>query len=152
MFADEERQRVGYEFEKLLNRLFELFGLAPRAPFRIVGEQIDGSFVLGDQLYLLEAKWRKDLVPQADLLVFHGKIEGKAAFTRGVFIAVNGITADAEVAIRTGKRPSFFVVNGHDLMVVLQGAMPLDEFLRARVRALAEEGAVVKPFAELRSS
>lgn len=31
--------------------------LQARAPFRLVGEQIDGSFQLGNETYLVEAKW-----------------------------------------------------------------------------------------------
>jgi hypothetical protein len=44
-------------FEGFLNELFAGFGLAPRGAFRLVGEQIDGSFRLHGQTYLVEAKW-----------------------------------------------------------------------------------------------
>ena len=37
--------------------MLDAYGLSARASFRLVGEQIDGSFVLGDDIYLLEAKW-----------------------------------------------------------------------------------------------
>ncbi len=47
------------------------------------------------------------------------------------------------------KAPSFFVMNGHDLIMILTGAMPLPEFLKRRVRLLAEEGCVCVTFAEL---
>lgn len=146
LFVQSERQRAGLALEKLLNRLFKLFELEPREPFRIVGEQIDGSFELDHEIYLLEAKWEKAPIPEKELLVFHAKIEGKSSFTRGVFIAMNGITNDAETAIRIGKQPLFFVITGHDLMMILQGAIPLDSFLRARFRLLAEEAAVTATF------
>ena len=87
--------------------------------------------------------------PEADLLVFRGKIEGKSTFTRGVFIALNDISAPARDAITRGKAPSFFVMNGHDLMMVLSEAISLTDFLRKRVRLLAEEGLVCVPFSEL---
>jgi hypothetical protein len=48
----------GFAFEHLLNEMFALSGLAPRGAFRLIGEQIDGSFQLGDTTYLLEAKWQ----------------------------------------------------------------------------------------------
>lgn len=143
---DTDRQRAGRHLEQVLNRLFDLAGLAPRAPFRVVGEQIDGSFELDDEVYLLEAKWEHAPTPQADLLVFRGKIEGKSSFTRGVFVAMNGVSTEAESAIRIGKQPTFFVVTGHDLMMVLQGALPFREFLRRRRRLLGEEGAVTAAF------
>jgi hypothetical protein len=144
-----DRAKAGLALERLLNRLFQLSHLRPRQPFRVTGEQIDGSFELDGQIYLLESKWEKHALPEADLLVFRGKIEGKSTFTRGVFIALNDITADARDAITRGKAASFFVMNGHDLMMVLNEMMTLTEFLRRRVRLLAEEGRVCIPFLEL---
>ena len=137
---------VGYP---LLSDLFDLEGLAPRGSFRVVGEQIDGSAVLDHESYLIEAKWEKEALPEGPLLTFRGKIEGKSAFTRGMFIALNGISDEARTAIVAGKQPTFFVVTGHDIMMVLQDAVSLPRFLQQRQRLLAEEGQVVVPFGEL---
>ena len=142
-------QKAGLLFEKILNRMFALHGLAPREPFRVVGEQIDGSFDLDHETYLVEAKWERAPVPEAPMLVFRGKIEGKSAYTRGVFISLNGVTAEAQHAIIAGKQPTFFVVDGYDLTMVLSDEVGLSEFLRQRRRLLAEEGAVVVPFPKL---
>jgi hypothetical protein len=128
-----------------------LFKLAPRSPFKVVGEQVDGSFELDHDLYLLEAKWEANPLPERDLLVFRGKIEGKSSFTRGVFVAMNGITPEANEAIRIGKQATFFVITGDDLQMILQGRLPLDDFLRRRRRLLAEEGAVTATFADVAS-
>lgn len=147
--TESDRSKAGLALEQLLNRLFEVFQLHPRQPFRIVGEQIDGSFELEGQIYLLEAKWEKHPLPEADLLIFRGKIEGKSTFTRGLFIALNDVSLPARDAITRGKAPSFFVMNGHDLMMILSEAMSLTDFLRKRVRLLAEEGCVCVPFLEL---
>jgi hypothetical protein len=144
-----DRNKAGLALEHLLNRLFTIFQLQPRLPFRVVGEQIDGSFELDGEIYLLESKWEKDPLPEAPLLVFRGKIEGKSQFTRGIFIALNDISLPARDAITRGKSPSFFVVNGHDLMMILSEAITLTEFLRKRFRLLAEEGRVCVPFSEL---
>jgi hypothetical protein len=146
---EKDRSRAGLALEKLLNRLFEIYDLKPRQPFRVVGEQIDGSFELDGQIYLLELKWEQNPLPEADLLVFKGKIEGKSTFTRGVFIALNGVSAQARDAITRGKAPSFFVVDGYDLMMILGEAISFTYFLRQRVRLLAEEGRVCVPFSDL---
>jgi hypothetical protein len=143
---ERNRNKVGLALEKVLNRLFELYQLHPRQPFRVVGEQIDGSFELEGQIYLLEAKCEEYPLPEADLLIFRGKIEGKSTFTRGVFIALNDVSLPARDAITRGKAPSFFVMNGHDLTMILSEAMSLTDFLRKRVRLLAEEGCVCIPF------
>jgi len=147
---ESDRNKAGLALERLLNRLFDLYQLHPRQPFRVVGEQIDGSFELDGQVYLLEAKWEKHPLPEAELLIFRGKIEGKSTFTRGVFIALNDVSSPARDAITRGKAPSFFVMNGHDLTMILSEAMSLADFLRKRVRLLAEEGCVCVPFSELK--
>lgn len=147
--AEADRNKAGVSLEGLLNRLFLVYEMSPRPPFKIIGEQIDGSFLLDGQVYLVEAKWEKEPLSEGPLLVLRGKIEGKSTFTRGVFIALNDVTADARHAITQGKSPSFFVMNGYDLLMILSEAIDLTEFLRQRVRLLAEEGRMCVPFAEL---
>jgi len=147
--GESDRSKAGLALECLLNRLFEIFELQPRQPFRIVGEQIDGSFAMDGHVYLMESKWEKSPLAEADLLVFRGKIEGKSTFTRGVLIALNDVSAQARYSITQGKAPSFFVMNGHDLMMILSEVISLTEFLRKRVRLLAEEGRMCVPFSEL---
>jgi hypothetical protein len=147
--GDTDRNAAGLALEKLLNRLFTLFGLQPRQPFRVRGEQIDGSFEMDAEIYLLESKWEKTRLPEAPLLVFREKILAKSTFTRGVFIALNGITTESRDAITRGKAPCFFVMDGHDLLKILTEEMSLTNFLRMRMRLLAEEGCVSVPFSEL---
>jgi hypothetical protein len=149
LYAEPDRRAAGFALEKILNRLFAACGLTPRQSFRVEGEQIDGSFELDHEIYLVEAKWEKDRLPENPLLVFRGKIEGKSAYTRGVFIALNGITGSAKKAITTGKQPTFFLVDGFDLNKILSEEVSLDEFLRQKYRILAEEGLVAVPYTEL---
>ncbi len=129
--------------------MFELSGLKPRKSFCVVGEQIDGSFELDHETYLVQAKWDKEPASEATLLYFRGQIEGKSSTTRGVFMSVNGFSQPAKDAISRGKQPIFFAMDGHDLMMVLSGQIALDEFLRQRRRSLAEEGMMFVPFSEL---
>lgn len=147
-----DRQKAGLKLEVILNRLLQASGILPRKPFRVCGEQIDGSFELDAEIYLVEAKWEKDRLPVAPLLVFREKIIGKSSFTRGVFVAINGISDEAKDAISRGKQPSFFVIDGHDLMMILSGEIDLKSFLRLRFRLLAEEGTVSVPFAKLHAN
>ena len=142
-------QVAGFKFEKILNRLFAIHGLAPREPFRVAGEQIDGSFDLDHETYLVEAKWEKGPLSEGPLLVFRGKIEGKSQFSRGVLVALNGIADKARDAITRGKQPNFFIIDGYDLTMVLSEQIGLVEFLRERRRLLADKGEVVVPFSRL---
>lgn len=147
--AETDRQSAGLKLEKLLNRLFSLCGLSPRSAFRVTGEQIDGSFELDYEVYLLEAKWHKDPLSADALYIFREKVEGKSKFTHGVFVAINGVTPSAVQALTHGKQVNFFIVDGYDLMMVLEGAIELPELLRKRRRLLADDSAIYVPFAEL---
>ena len=111
--------------------------LSPRESFRVVGEQIDGSFELDHEVYLVEAKWSSNACPESDLLIFREKIEGKSKFTRGVFVSMNGVSREAADAITRGKQPNFFVMDGYDILMLLEDNIELMDFLRRRQRLLA---------------
>ena len=52
--------------------------MAPHASFRPhTGEQIDGSFQLEGDTYLLEAKWHSKPIPASDLHILNGKLNGR---------------------------------------------------------------------------
>jgi hypothetical protein len=135
-------QARGFAFEEFLKSLFDAFGLAAQEPFRLRGEQIDGSFQLGSDTYLLEAKWHGQPIGVADLHTFHGKIEQKAAWTRGLFVSNSGFSEDGLVAFGRGKR--VICMDGLDLYEMLDHEIPLTQVLERKVRKAAETG---MPFA-----
>lgn len=126
-----EPQPRGYAFEKLLKALFDAFGMEAREPFRLRGEQIDGSFMLAEVPYLVEAKWQNAQTAAADLRAFNAKVEDKAAWTRGLFISQSGFTEDGLHAFGRGKR-----------LMCMDGARPVrnTESRIAPVRCIAREG------------
>lgn len=138
-------QARGFAFEKFLKDLFDVNGLKGHAPFRLQGEQIDGSFQLGNETYLLEAKWQGKPTGVADLHVFHGKIEQKAAWARGLFVSTNGFTEDGLVAFGKGKR--VICMDGLDLFEMLDHEITLSQVLERKVRRAAETGS---PFIRVR--
>jgi len=138
-------QARGYAFESLLRDLFNIFGLEAREPFRLKGEQIDGSFLLQGETYLVEAKWQDAQTGAADLHTFHGKLEQKAAWTRGLFVSNSGFTEDGLIAFGRGKR--VVCMDGLDLFETLSRELPLNHVLERKVRRAAETGF---PFARVR--
>ncbi|WP_271199497.1 restriction endonuclease [Methylopila turkensis] len=138
-------QARGYAFEGFLKGLFNTFGLAAQDPFRLKGEQIDGSFLLGSEVYLLEAKWHGQPIGVAELHTFHGKIEQKAAWTRGLFVSNSGFSEDGLVAFGRGKR--VICMDGLDLYEMLDRGIPLTQVLERKVRRAAETG---MPFLRVR--
>jgi Restriction endonuclease len=135
-----DRQEAGLNLEVVLNRLFLQAGLDPREPFRVVGEQIDGSFDLDRDIYLMEAKWHKKPIGLGDLAALRVKVEGKSAWTRGLFISINGYSEEGVAALVTGKQQTCVLMDGADLFRVLNGDMHLAELLHRKVRWLAERG------------
>jgi hypothetical protein len=114
---------------------FDAHGLAALEPFRLRDEQIDGSFQFGNETYLLEAKWHGQPT-------FHGKIEQKAAWTRGLFVSNSGFTDEGLHAFGRGKR--VICIDGFDLCKTLDR---LNHVLERKVRRAAETGS---PFIRVR--
>ena len=140
-------QARGYAFETFLKDVFDAYGMSARASFRLRGEQIDGSFVLGDQTYLLEARWRNTQVDVATLHAFNGKVEEKASWSRGLIISQSGFTADGLHAFGRGK--SVICMDGLDLHEVLYGRLHFADVIALKARCAAETGMAYIPVRDL---
>lgn len=138
-------QPRGYAFEKFLRSLFEANGLSPRSSFKLVGEQIDGSFELSSDTYLLEAKWTNQQTGASDLHSFQGKLDQKAAWSRGLFISESGFSEDGLIAFGKGKR--VICMDGLDLYEMLDKNLPFCEVVSKKARRAAESG---NPFVRVR--
>src|SRR5712691_6362609 len=134
----------GYRLERLLRGLFELFDLDPKASFQIIGEQIDGAFTFDKTDYLLEAKWQRELVGTADLDSFEAKISRKLENTLGLGLAINGFATSA-VQLHSTVRPSMILMDGSDLMAVLEGRVDLQQLLLRKRRHAAQTGEIYLP-------
>lgn len=140
-------QRRGYEFEKFLKDLFDSFGLAARASFRLRGEQIDGSLSLGQETYLLEAKWTDAQVDAATLRSFNAKVEDKAKWSRGLIVSQSGFTRPGLEAFGRGK--SVVCMDGLDLHETLTRRLDLSTVIAEKVRRAAETGMPFMPVRDL---
>lgn len=143
-------QRRGYEYERFLTELFDAYGLTPRSPFKLVGEQIDGSFKLHGETYLVEAKWHAGKTGQSDLLAFAGKVAGKATWSRGLFISNSGFSDDGLKAFGSGRRTNIICADGLDLHEVVHNRLSLVEILEEKLRRAAETNRAFVPVRELR--
>ncbi|OGU36435.1 MAG: hypothetical protein A2068_06625 [Ignavibacteria bacterium GWB2_35_6b] len=139
----------GFAFEKFLNNLFDATKLTPRNSFRIVGEQIDGSFQLDSSTYLLEAKWQSEPIRESELLVFHGKVSGKATWSRGLFLCYNTFSSESLIAFSKGKTTNIIGMTSQDLFFVLEENISLPDAIRYKTRWAAETGEFYKSIYEL---
>lgn len=138
-------QPRGYAFEKFLHGLFKAYGLSPRASFRIVGEQIDGSFEMHHETYLLEARWRDETAIGTDLHAFESKLQKKAHWSRGLFLSYSGFSPDGLTNFAGGNR--LVCMDGFDLSQMLTQRLSFIDVLSAKVRRAGETG---NPYASVR--
>ena len=145
-----ESRKRGFEFEKFLNGLFQLFNLAPKDSFRNTGEQIDGSFQMGNDIYLVEAKWQNKKTGQADLLAFNEKVSGKAKWARGLFISIPGFSDNGLAAFSKGRPTSIIGMDGNDLKDILDRKFTLPEAIALKSRYAAETNEFFYPLPALK--
>ncbi|WP_218975591.1 restriction endonuclease [Metabacillus litoralis] len=132
-------QSRGYKLEIFLKELFLLFDLDPKSSFKLLGEQIDGAFSFQNTEFLLEAKWHKEPTNIQHLDAFNGKLGRKLENTLGLFISINGFTDDAVTAHSAGKK-SMILMDGMDLMAVLERRIDLIELLSFKKRVASQKG------------
>lgn len=132
-------QARGYKLEKIIKELFALFDLDPKASFKITGEQIDGAFTFENNDYLFEGKWQQELCNIQDLDAFSGKLSRKLDNTLGLFCSINGFSNDSVTNHSTGRR-LMILMDGADLMAVLEGRIDLTQLLLRKRRHAAQTG------------
>lgn len=140
-------QQRGYDFERFLKDLFDAFRMSAREPFSLRGEQIDGSFELAGETYLVEAKWLNRKVGVGELGAFHSKLEQKAHWTRGLFLSFGGYTDEGLHGFGRGRR--LVAMDGRDLHDALLRGIAIDRLISLKVRHAAETGEVFAPLERL---
>jgi len=146
--VSEDPQGRGFELERIMYDIFELFDLDPRASFRVVGEQIDGAFSLEGTDYLFEAKWQKSPSGAADLDAFAAKVHRRLDNTLGVFLSISGCTTEG-LAAHQRSRASVLVMDGAHLMGVLEERIDLVALLIRVRRHAAETGEIYLPLHQI---
>ncbi len=144
----EKPNERGFEFEKFLNYFFEQFRLNPRPSYKIIGEQIDGSFSFNNCTYLVEAKWKKEIIGIDDLRIFSDKIISKSTFTRGLFISFSNFN-DYIFQRYNNNHARFILMTVQELFILAERKMDFKELLIKKIRVLEEEGIVFRNIMEL---
>ena len=133
-------QERGYEFEKLLYDLFDIYGFNPRPSFRNTGEQIDGSIEFEHQFYLIEARWQTNPIIEKDLLALHGRASGHSRIGHGIFITCGNFSPDSVYAFQRLQPTSIIGIDGQDLYLIFEKHLSLADVIRLKVRKLVESG------------
>jgi restriction system protein len=101
LFGMSDKRKRGLLLEKVLNRLFQIYGISIREAFALheengatVLEQVDGVVELDDEIYLVEMKWLQDAADVNDVSRHLIRIYHRG-FARGIFISASGYTEPA---------------------------------------------------------
>ena len=135
-----DAQSRGYALEQFLNDFMEFEGLSPRGSFKLIGEQIDGSFQWSGRTFLVEAKWIKDPVDGSSFGNFQYKINGKTADTRGLFVSINGYSRQAIAGLNMKGSLNFVCIDGTHVMRSAEYGWILSKILGIVWRHAGETG------------
>jgi hypothetical protein len=141
-------QGRGFELERVMFDLFELFDLDPKASFRNLGEQVDGAFSLDGTDFLFEAKWRQTASGAGDLDSFSAKVRRKLENTLGVFLSINGFSANG-IAAHSAGGAVVILMDGADLMAVLEERIDFVSLISRKKRHAAQTGNIYLRFHEI---
>lgn len=147
MWSMTDHQTRGRQFEGLLNELFALVDLRPRASYSLESEQIDGAFTFQTDDYLLEARWWDRPLQPKELNDFTMKIQAKAKNVLGLMVAVGGFTPGAIEKHSHGT--PLVLMDGTDLFAVLDGRISFAEMLERKRRHAAETGSPMLSVSEM---
>lgn len=139
LISNQNPQERGYQLEKILKELFTLFDLDPKASFKIAGEQIDGAFTFNNTDYLFEARWQEKAVAAKELDAFASKLSRKLENTLGLFLSINSFSEGGIKAHAQGRR-LMILMDGSDLMAVLEGRIDLLQLLLRKRRHASQTG------------
>lgn len=141
-------QARGYSLEDVLAELFELHEIAYRRSYRTPTEEIDGHFGFKGFDYLVEARWRRDPPTEADLAAFKGKVDRKIQSTRGLFVSIVGYRQEVVLQFTRGTTSNIVLIDGQDLVLILEGHISLTDALDLKVQKAAQEGIIYYPLGQ----
>jgi hypothetical protein len=145
------KQERGRKLEPFLFDLFNLFDLLPRGSFSIVGEQIDGAFEMDGNHFLLEAKWEQSPIGARELRYFKEQVESRLDNTLGLFVSMAGFTEEGIAAFQR-SRPNIILMDGEDIVAVLEGFIDLKELLARKQRYASQTGEVFRRYRDIVSA
>lgn len=129
LHGEQNHQKRGISFEKLLTRLFDSYDLAPRMD------------------YIIEAKWTASPVERSTADIFATKVARAGKNGLGLFVSTNGFSAGFKDTY--SRSTPFITMDGVDLFTVLDGRFRLDDLLRAKKRHANETGSCFLSVGEL---
>lgn len=139
---EDTKQKKGYAFEKYITLLFDAFSLNPRVSYKTRFNQIDGSFSIDNQTFLIEAKYTNNPINKNPLVLFEDKIKRKSSHARGLFLTHAPLSKNA-VKYFENSGSTFIVMYTDEIDYILRKKMNLPDLIRKKIRHLDETGNIL---------
>lgn len=137
-------QQRGRDFENLVYDLFQLHDFRPKHSYSLEYEQIDGYFEFQGDGFIVECKWEQENSGVNIAHILTTKVKEKGRNTLGVLVTHAGL---AKTTIeRYSTASTFMSVTGHELYLVLDGRISLEEMLKEKRRHLYATGSCYFPY------
>lgn len=144
LFKDENSQKRGKALEKVLNELFDCYGVLVRESFTISGnnsegivEQIDGLIEFENVLYLVEMKWWKYPIGKSEVNNHIVRIQERGGHVRGLYISFSDYTEPSITACHNALNYGVIVVLAklEEIFRLLETEADLKNWLKTKITA-----------------
>jgi hypothetical protein len=119
-------QQRGQRLNGLLAEVLQSWGHRAQDDLNASGN-IDVAFAIGDQRYILEAKWERKRIGIGPISKLQRRVEQRLAGTVGVFLSMKGYTSDALKQLKDGKRLEVVLLEACHFEAMLTGFAPPSE-------------------------
>lgn len=130
LVGDMTPQGRGQRLNGLVAEVFQSWGHRAQDDLNATGN-IDVAFAIGDQRYILEAKWEKSPINIDPIAKLQRRVSQRLAGTIGVVLSMSGYTADTLDQIHRGQRLEVILLESCHLEAMLTGFSPPSELFEA---------------------
>lgn len=123
-------QTRGQRFNGLIAEMLRRNYLRAQENVRGAGE-IDVTFTVETQRFVLEAKWEKDPISTGAIAKLQKRVRQRLGGTIGVFLSMSGYTPEAIADVKDGDRLEVLLLDSSHFEAMLSGFVPPVELMEA---------------------
>jgi hypothetical protein len=144
---DQDSRVHGLRLAEVLRELFSVFEFDVSS-FRLTAERIEGTLKLEDTGIILEARWQGKPVGFGEVLKLGERVWREPEETLGLFLSLIGFAAETTRPCWDVGRP-VLLMDGGDLMAVLDERIDLTQLLLRKKRHAMQSGEIFLPAARI---
>lgn len=133
----EDKQRRGYELEKLIFALADITLSIAKPSYRYFRpliekiHQVDNYFEHRSEEYRCECKWINDPVSYNDIVLFYDKLD--VVGVSGLFVSISGFNSSAIKKCKEVRgEKAIILMDGKEIDLIMKGVLNFDEVLTVK--------------------